>query len=170
MWKLSLLKRKCSILFMMAWTFQCFTYSYRNTAFSQAKLTFSKCYFIKLCVKHGKVYAIAYAIMNSMEHLRCNKDNFYILVFYNCYFIKEIEHIFSRVPIRHCTLVEVWENSIEIAWKHSPYGLLFPLLYQSVNLFMFYIQFYKITFWNFLNANTIVTSQHISQSYFIEEI
>ena len=27
-------------------SFPCFTYSYRNTAFSQSKLTFSKCYFI----------------------------------------------------------------------------------------------------------------------------
>ena len=32
---------------IMAWTFPCFPYSYRNTAFSQSKLTFSKCYFIK---------------------------------------------------------------------------------------------------------------------------
>ena len=32
---------------IMAWTFLCFTYSYRNTAFNQSKLTFSKCYFIK---------------------------------------------------------------------------------------------------------------------------
>ena len=31
---------------IMAWTFPCFLYSYRNTAFSQSKLTFSKCYFI----------------------------------------------------------------------------------------------------------------------------
>ena len=32
---------------IMAWTFPCFPYSYRNTAFSQSKLAFSKCYFIK---------------------------------------------------------------------------------------------------------------------------
>ena len=33
---------------IMAWTFSCFPYSYsRNAAFSQSKLTFSKCYFIK---------------------------------------------------------------------------------------------------------------------------
>ena len=32
---------------IMAWTFPCFPYSYRNTAFSQSILTFSKCYFIK---------------------------------------------------------------------------------------------------------------------------
>ena len=32
---------------IMGWTFPCFPYSYRNTAFSQSKLAFSKCYFIK---------------------------------------------------------------------------------------------------------------------------
>ena len=32
---------------IMAWTFPCFPYSYRNTAFSQSILAFSKCYFIK---------------------------------------------------------------------------------------------------------------------------
>ena len=31
---------------IMSWTFPCFPYSYRNTAFNQSKLTFSKCYFI----------------------------------------------------------------------------------------------------------------------------
>ena len=42
-----------------------------------------------------------YAIMNSMENLRCGKDYFHVLVFYTCYFIKEIENICSRVPIRY---------------------------------------------------------------------
>ena len=32
--------------YAMAWTFSCFPYSYKNTDFSQSKLTFSKCYFI----------------------------------------------------------------------------------------------------------------------------
>ena len=31
---------------IMAWTVPSFPYSYRNTAFSQSKLSFSKCYFI----------------------------------------------------------------------------------------------------------------------------
>ena len=31
---------------IMAWTFLCFPYSYRNTAFNQSKLMFSNCYFI----------------------------------------------------------------------------------------------------------------------------
>ena len=58
------------------------------------------------------LYAIAYAIMNSMENLLFGKeDYFHVLVFYTSYFIKEIENIFSRVfPYVIETLVEVWEN------------------------------------------------------------
>ena len=38
------------------------------------------------------LYAIAYAIMNGMENLRFDKeDYFHVLVFYTGYFIKEIE-------------------------------------------------------------------------------
>ena len=33
---------------IMAWTFPCFSYSYRNMAFNQSKLAFSKCYFINI--------------------------------------------------------------------------------------------------------------------------
>ena len=48
--KAFLSKRKFSVPFKMAyamaWTFSCFPYSYKNTDFSQSKLTFSKCYFI----------------------------------------------------------------------------------------------------------------------------
>ena len=48
------------------------------------------------------LYAIAYAIMNSMENLRFDKeDYFHVLVFYTGYFIKEIENISPRVPIRY---------------------------------------------------------------------
>ena len=58
------------------------------------------------------LYAIAYALMNSMENLCFVKKNFRVLVFYTGYFIKEIEK-FS--PAFHAnvieTLVEVWENS-----------------------------------------------------------
>ena len=50
----SLSKRKFSILSswwrmrwrIMAWTFLCFPYSYRNMAFNQSRPTFWKCYFI----------------------------------------------------------------------------------------------------------------------------
>ena len=49
----------------------------------------------------GTLYVIAYAILNSMENLRFSKeDYFHVLVFNTGYFIKEIENIFSRVPIR----------------------------------------------------------------------
>ena len=42
-----------------------------------------------------------YAIMNSMENLRFDKeDYFHVLVFYTGYFTRESENIFSRVPIR----------------------------------------------------------------------
>ena len=41
---------------IMAWTFPCFPYSYRNTAFNQSKLTFSKCYFIIQFSKNVLVY------------------------------------------------------------------------------------------------------------------
>ena len=40
----------CSRWRIMAWTFPCFPYSYNNTAFSQSKLTFSKYYFINICI------------------------------------------------------------------------------------------------------------------------
>ena len=47
------------------------------------------------------LYAIAYAITNSMENLRFDKENyFHILVFYTSYFIKETENIFPGVPIQ----------------------------------------------------------------------
>ena len=49
------------------------------------------------------LYVIAYALVNGMENLRFDKeDYFHVLVFYTGYFIKEIyrKH-FSRVPIRY---------------------------------------------------------------------
>ena len=53
-----------------------------------------------------------YAIMNSMENLRFDKeDYFHVLVFYTGYFIKEIENIFPVFTYIIETLVEVWENS-----------------------------------------------------------
>ena len=53
------------------------------------------------------LYVIAYAIMNSMENVHFDKEGFS-----TGYFIKEIENIFSHVPIRYRnTYVIVWENS-----------------------------------------------------------
>ena len=64
---------------------------------------------------HGKItplYAIVYAIMYSTENFRFDKeDNFYVLVFYTGYFIKEIENISPLFPYVVETLVKVWENS-----------------------------------------------------------
>ena len=52
------------------------------------------------------LYVIAYAILNGMENLHLDKeDYFHVLVFYTGYFIRRIENIFSRK-----TLVDVWEN------------------------------------------------------------
>ena len=45
------------------------------------------------------LYAIAYAIMNSTENLRFDKEGYFlVLVFYTGYFIKEIENIFPVFP------------------------------------------------------------------------
>ena len=64
------------------------------------------------------LYAIAYAIMNSMENLRFDKEGyFHVLVFYTGYFIKEIENISSHVPIRHRNTCGSLRE-LEIAWKH----------------------------------------------------
>ena len=46
-------------------------------------------------------FASLYAIMNSMENLHFDKeDYFHVLVFYTGYFIKEMENIFPRVYIQ----------------------------------------------------------------------
>ena len=48
-------------------------------------------------------YVIAYAITNSMQNLRFDKeDYFHVLVFYTGYFIKEIETTSTRVSITVC--------------------------------------------------------------------
>ena len=78
------------------------------------------------------LYAIAYGIMNSMENLRFDKEGyFHILVFYTGYFIKEIENIFPRVPIRYRN-TRGSLGELETTWKHSPYGLMFPLQFLTL--------------------------------------
>ena len=45
---------------------------------------------------------IAFAVLNGTENLRFDKEGYFnVLVFYSGYFIKEIENIFPRVPIRY---------------------------------------------------------------------
>ena len=79
--------------------------------------------------------------MNSMENLRFDKEEyFHVLVFYTGYFIKEIENIFSRVPIRYRN-TRGSLGELEIAWKHSPYGLVFPL--QFLVLLKLSLMFYN---------------------------
>ena len=52
-----------------------------------------------------------YAIMNSMENLRFDKEEyFHVLVFYRLFYKRNRKHFF-RVPIVIETLVEVWEDS-----------------------------------------------------------
>ena len=73
------------------------------------------------------LYAIAYAILNGTDNLRFEKEGyFHVLVFYTGYFIKEIESIFFRVPIRYVN-TRGSLGELEIAWKHSRYVLVFPL-------------------------------------------
>ena len=72
-------------------------------------------------------YIIAYAITNSMENLRFDKeDYFHVLVFYGLFYKRNRKH-FS--PCSHT----VYKHSrgslgeLEITWKHSPCVLVFPL-------------------------------------------
>ena len=59
------------------------------------------------------LYAIAYAITNSMENLRFDKeDYFHVLVFYGLFYKRNT-----------CGSL----RELEIAWKYSPYRLVFPL-------------------------------------------
>ena len=89
------------------------------------------------------LYAIAYVILNSMENLRFDKEGyFHVLVFYTGYFIKEIENISPRVYIRYRN-TRGSLGELEIASKHSPYGLVFPL--QFLILPNFHSCFYNCT-------------------------
>ena len=69
------------------------------------------------------LYVTTYVICNGTENLRFDKEDYlHVLVFYTGYFIKEIENIFSGVPIR-CRNTRWSLRELEITWKHSPYGL-----------------------------------------------
>ena len=71
------------------------------------------------------LYHIAYVILNGREIHFDKEGYFHVLVLYGL-FIKEIENIFSRDPIRYRNTRERL-GELEIAWKHSLYGLVFPL-------------------------------------------
>ena len=57
------------------------------------------------------LYAIAYAVINSMENLRFDKEGyFHVLVFYGLFYERNREHPLPVFPYVLKTLVEVWEN------------------------------------------------------------
>ena len=86
-----------------------------------------------------------------MENLRFGKeDHFHVLVFYTGYFIKEIENISPRVPIRYRNTRGSLAGELEMAWialwarvptsiSRSPkLPLVFLLLYGNTeNVFYF---------------------------------
>ena len=73
------------------------------------------------------LYVIAYAILNSMENLRFDKEGFFhVLIFYGLFYKRNKKTVFFRVPIRYRN-TRGSLGELEIAWKHSPYGLVFPL-------------------------------------------
>ena len=58
------------------------------------------------------LYAIAYAILDSMENLRFDKEGyFHVLDFYGLFYERNRKHFFLVFPYVIETLVEVWENS-----------------------------------------------------------
>ena len=72
------------------------------------------------------LYAIEYAILNGTDNLRFDKEGyFHVLVFYGLFYKSNRKHFFC-VPIRYRKTRESL-GELEIAWKHSPYGLMFPL-------------------------------------------
>ena len=57
---------------------------------------------MKTVERFTPLYAIAYAILNSIENLRSDKEGyFYVLVIYRL-FIKRNRKHFPRVPIQYC--------------------------------------------------------------------
>ena len=62
------------------------------------------------------LYAIAYTILNGMENLRFDKeDYFHVLVFYGLFYKRNLTYflnIFSVFPYVIETFVKVWENCL----------------------------------------------------------
>ena len=57
---------------------------------------------ILIILRKYNLYAIAYAIVNSMDNLRFGKENyFHVFVFYTGYFIKETENVCSYIRYRN---------------------------------------------------------------------
>ena len=65
--------------------------------------------------------------MNGTKNICYDKDDyFHVLVFYTGYFINEIENISPMFTYSYRNTRES-SGELEIAWKHSPCGLVFPL-------------------------------------------
>ena len=65
--------------------------------------------------------------MTSMENLRFAKEGYLqVLVFYGLFYKGNRKHFSPRVPIRYRN-TRGSMRELEIAWKHSPCGLMFPL-------------------------------------------
>ena len=113
------------------------------------------------------LYAIAYAITNSMENLRFDKEGyFHVLVFYGLFYRRN-RKIFSSVSIRSRNTRGSLEE-LEIAWKHSSYGLVFPLqflvlpnfhscFYKTENVFYFLIWAFNggLDYWKLLYPQSL---------------
>ena len=68
--------------------------------------------------------------MNGMENVHFGKEGYFnVFLFSKGYFIKEIQNISPRVPIRYRNTRGSLEE-LEIAWKHSPRVLEFPLQFR----------------------------------------
>ena len=80
---------------IMAWTFPCFPYSYRNTAFNQSKVAFSKCYFI-----------INYA--NNIRKMRILLN--IVTLKYNHFYLLNISFFFSQEILPRTDLIRtpIW--------------------------------------------------------------
>ena len=73
------------------------------------------------------LYAIEYAILNGTDNLRFDKEGyFHVLVFYGLFYKRNRKQFFLCSHIRYRNTSESL-GELEIAWKHSPYGLMFPL-------------------------------------------
>ena len=71
------------------------------------------------------LYAISYAIMNSMENLHFDKEGyFHVLVFYGLFYKRNRKHFFP-CSIRYRNTRGSLEK-LEIVWKHSRYGARVP--------------------------------------------
>ena len=103
------------------------------------------------------LYAIAYAITNSMENLRFEKEGyFHVLVFYGLFYERNRTH-FSHVLTRYRN-TRGSLGELEIAWKRSPYRLVFPLQFLVLPNF-------HSCFYNCMETRKMFSISWIEQSF-----